>query len=420
VGPAEVSGINGGCDAIGGQELRKLSALDVWEMLPQVINQPRKPLGEPPMPTFDSGRRKLLRTAVGLAACASVGSRATNVLGATTTSGDNVFPLGNFALEAGTVLPDARIAFKTHGTLNADGGNAILYLTPFPAQHGDIQWMIGPGRALDPEKYFVVVADQLGNGLSSSPSNTAAPFERMRFPTVTIRDDVAAQHRLLTEELGVRRLALVVGFSMGAQQAYQWAVSHPDMVDRIAPFCGTARTTPHNAVFLEGARAALIADAAWMDGEYKTPPSRGLRALGRVWSGWGLSHDFYNNEVYRQLGFTSAVDCVTGFWETRFLNRDANNLLSMLRTWQLNDVGATPGLGGSLKRALTSIKAQASVMASQTDMYFRPADMEAEAALIPHARFRVIPSLWGHLAGAGINSPDSEFISAEIKALLVA
>jgi homoserine O-acetyltransferase/O-succinyltransferase len=370
------------------------------------------------MPTFDSGRRKVLRTVVGLAACASVGSRVTNALGAPTTSGDDVFPLGNFALETGTVLPDARIAFKTHGTLNADGSNAILYLTPFPAQHGDIQWMIGPERALDPEKYFVIVADQLGNGLSSSPSNTAAPFDRMRFPVVTIRDDVAAQHRLLTEELGVRRLALVVGFSMGAQQAYQWAVSHPDMVDRVASFCGTARTTPHNAAFLEGARAALTSDTAWMDGEYKAPPSRGLRALGRFWSGWGLSHDFYNNEVYRQLGFTSAVDYVTGFWETRFLNRDANNLLSMLRTWQLNDVGTTPGFGGDLKRALTSIKAKASVMASQTDMYFRPTDMEAEAVLISHARFRVIPSLWGHLAGAGVNSPDSEFISSEIKALL--
>jgi pimeloyl-ACP methyl ester carboxylesterase len=91
----------------------------------------------------------------------------------------------------------------------------------------------------------------------------------MRFPMVTIRDDVAAQHRLLTEELGVRRLALVIGFSMGAQQAYQWAVSHPDMVDRIAPFCGTARTTPHNAVFLEGARAALIADAELIGHDYE-------------------------------------------------------------------------------------------------------------------------------------------------------
>jgi homoserine O-acetyltransferase len=357
---------------------------------------------------------------VALAACASAGSRAADVLGAATTSGDNVFPLGNFALEAGTILPDARIAFKTHGRLDPDGSNAILYPTQFAAQHGDIEWIIGPGRALDPDKYFVIVADQLGNGLSSSPSNTAAPFDRMRFPTVTIRDDVAAQYRLVTEELGVRRLALVVGYSMGAQQAYQWAVSHSDVVNRIAPFCGTARTTPHNAVFLEGARAALIADAAWMDGEYKAPPSRGLRALGRVWAGWGLSQDWYKNELYRQLGFTSALDYVTGVWETRYLNRDANNLLSMLRTWQLNDVGATPGFGGSLERALTSIKAKASVIASQTDMYFRPTDMEAEAALILGARFRAIPSLWGHLAGTGINPPDSEFLSAEIKDLLAA
>jgi homoserine O-acetyltransferase len=113
------------------------------------------------------------------------------------------------------------------------------------------------------------------------------------------------------------------------------------MVDRIAPVCGTARTSSHNAVFLEGVRAALIADAAWMDGEYRAPPSRGLRALARVYAGWGFSQDFYNNEIYRQLGFTSALDCVTGFWETRYMKRDANNLLSMLRTWQLNDVGAT-------------------------------------------------------------------------------
>jgi homoserine O-acetyltransferase len=372
------------------------------------------------MPTFNSGRRIALRAAVGLVACASSGLRAANVLGAATTFGDNVFALGDFTLEAGTILPDARIAFKTHGRLHVDGGNAILYPTQFAAQHGDIEWMIGPGLALDSDKYFIIVVDQLGNGLSSSPSNTAAPFDRMRFPTVTIRDDVAAQHRLLTEELGVRRLALVVGYSMGAQQAYQWAVSHPDIVDRIAPFCGTARTSPHNAVFLEGVRAALTADAAWMDGEYKAPPSRGLRALARVYAGWGFSQDFYKNEIYRQLGFTSALDCVTGFWEARYMKRDANNLLSMLRTWQLNDVGATPGFGGSLERALTSIKAKASVMASQTDLYFRPTDMEAEAALIPGARFRVIPSLWGHMAGAGINPPDSKFLSAEIKGLLAA
>jgi hypothetical protein len=122
------------------------------------------------MPTFNSGRRKALRAAVALAACASTGSRAANVLAAATTSGDNVFALGNFALEAGTILPDARIAFKTHGRLNADGGNATLYPTQFAAQHGDIEWMIGPGRALDPVRYFVIVVDRSSSAGRWAPS----------------------------------------------------------------------------------------------------------------------------------------------------------------------------------------------------------------------------------------------------------
>ena len=257
---------------------------------------------------------------------------------------EGVFELGDFALRSGATLRQAKLAYKTHGQLNAERSNAILYPTPFPAHHGDIEWPIGPGRALDPDKYFIIVLDQLGNGLSSSPSNTAAPYDRVRFPIVTIFDDVAAQHRLVTEHFGLRTLALVVGWSMGAQQVYQWAVSHPDMVERIAPFCGTAKTTPHNAVFLEGVRAALTADGAWMDGEYQTPPVRGLRAFARVYAGWAFSQPFYKEELYRQLGFGSLPEFLSGFWEQRYSRRDANNLLSLLRTWQLNDVGATPEL----------------------------------------------------------------------------
>ena len=170
----------------------------------------------------------------------------------------------------------------------------------------------------------------------------------MRFPTITIRDDVAAQYRLLTEVLRVQHLKMVVGYSMAAQQAYQWAVSHPDIVERIVPFCGTARTTAHNAVFLEGVRAALTADSAWMDGQYQTPPVRGLRALARVYAGWWFSQEFYKQELHRLLGFTSAMDCVVGFLEKRHMKRDANHILSMLRTWQLNDVSAGPAFGGCL------------------------------------------------------------------------
>ena len=303
-------------------------------------------------------------------------------------------------------------------SIDADKRNAILYPTPIAAQHGDIEWMIGPGRALDPDRYFIIVLDQLGNGLSSSPSNTPPPHDRMRFPLITIQDDVAAQYRLVTEGFGIRRVALVVGYSMGAQQTFQWAVSHPDMVERIAPFCGTAKTTPHNAVFLEGLRAALTADSDWMEGNYEAQPVRGKRAFARVYAGWGFSQPFYKQEIYRQMGFSSLPDFLTGFWEQRYQHRDANNLLSMIQTWQLNDVSTTPGAGGSLERALGTIRARAMVMAGQTDLYFPPEDIEAEAAHIPGARFRIIPSLWGHLAGAGLNAADGRLIEAEIKTLL--
>lgn len=331
---------------------------------------------------------------------------------------EGVFPLGDMPLQSGGVLRNAYIAYKTHGQLNADRTNAILYPTQFAAQHGDIEWMIGPGRALDPDRYFIVVLDQLGNGLSSSPSNSAPPQDRMRFPIVTIGDDVAAQHRLVTEGFQIQRVALVTGYSMGAQQAFHWAASHPDIVQRILPFCGTAKTTAHNAVFLEGVRAALTADAAWMEGNYLTPPTRGLQALARVYAGWGFSQEFYNQGLYRQLGLSSIEEVMTGFWEKRYLRRDANNLLSMLRTWQLNDVSTIPSYRGDLPAALGAIRAKATVLAGQTDLYFRSEDVEADAARMPGARFRVIPSLWGHMAGAGLNAPDSEFIQTEIKELL--
>jgi homoserine O-acetyltransferase len=157
-----------------------------------------------------------------------------------------------------------------------------------------------------------------------------------------------------------------------------------------------------------------------MDGNYTDQPVKGVRAFSHVYAGWAFSQPFYEQGLYQQLGFTSLEDFITGFWEKRFSRRDANNLLSMLRTWQLNDVGGTPGFGGSLERDLGAINAKATVMAGQTDLYFTPADIEADAASIPGARFRMIPSLWGHMAGAGLNPADSQFIETEIKALLAA
>ncbi len=334
--------------------------------------------------------------------------------GATALPAEGVFDLGDLRLASGTTLPNAKIGYKTHGKLNAAKNNVILYPTPYPAQHGDIEWLIGPGKALDPTKYFVIVLDQLGNGLSSSPSNTPPPFDRMRFPTITIQDDVTAQHRLVTSGFGIERIALVVGWSMGAQQTFQWAVSHPGMVERIAPFCGTAKTTPHNWVFLQSLHTALTTDPAWMDGNYKEQPAQGMRAFAHIYASWAPSQPFYKKELYKSIGFATLEDYLAGFWEKRYARRDANNLLILLRKWQLNDVG----FGGSLERALGSIAAKAVVMAGQTDLYFTPEDVEADASHIRGASYVVIPSLWGHMAGSGLNDPDTQFIDRQLKALL--
>ncbi len=179
-----------------------------------------------------------------------------------------------------------------------------------------------------------------GNGLSSSPSNVGPPHDRGRFPGVTATDNVRTQRRLLTERLGIERIALVYGWSMGGQQAYHWAALFPDIVERIAVVCGSARTAPHNLVFLEGIKYALMADPAWRDGYFAEPPVRGLRAMGRIYAGWALSQAFYREELYRTIGFSSVEDFLIAGWEANYLRRDADNLLAMIWTWQHADISA--------------------------------------------------------------------------------
>jgi homoserine O-acetyltransferase len=151
------------------------------------------------------------------------------------------------------VLPQARLAYVTLGELNAAKDNVVVCPTWFTATPSDTAtYMTGPERAIDPGRYFIVVPNQLGGGVSSSPSNTPAPFEKGRFPHVTTYDNVAAQHRLLTEELGIKQVRLVSSWSMGASQTYAWGALHPNMVQALAPISGSARTGNFNKVFLAG------------------------------------------------------------------------------------------------------------------------------------------------------------------------
>lgn len=329
-----------------------------------------------------------------------------------------VFSAGDVKLQRGATLRDCKLAYKTFGKLNAAKDNVIVYPTWYSGQHYDNEWLIGKGMALDPDKYFIIIPNMLGNGLSSSPSNTPAPYDRARFPNITLCDNVRLQHRLVTEVFGISRIKLVVGWSMGAQQTYQWGCLFPDMVERIAPFCGSARTAPHNFVFLEGVKAALTADDAWANGWYEKPPTKGLRAVGRVYAGWGLSQPFYMQELWRQMGYSSLEDFLVAFWEGFFLPKDANNLLAMLWTWQNGDISANELYGGDFAKALGAIKARAVVMPGEMDLYFPVVDNMREVEKMPNARCVPIPGVWGHFAGGGANPVDTQFIDEQLKQLL--
>jgi homoserine O-acetyltransferase len=328
-----------------------------------------------------------------------------------------VFELGDVVLQCGITLPTAKLAYKTYGKLTASRDNAIVMPTFYGGRHIETEAMLGSGRALDPSRSFIIVPNMFGNGLSSSPSNMPPPFERAAFPNITIYDNVACQHRLVTEHLGIDRLRLVFGFSMGAQQAFQWGALYPDMVEAIAPLCGSARTSPHNYLFLDGVKAALIADAAFADGWYQTPPVQGLRAFSRVYAGWALSQDFFREQEYRKMGLASMEDAVR-FLEGYFRRNDANDLLAMLWTWQHADISANSRYSGDFRAALSAIRARAIIMPSETDLYFRVRDNQLEVELMPNAELRPIPSIWGHAAGLGVNPSDNEFIDAALRELL--
>ncbi len=307
------------------------------------------------------------------------------------------FHAGDVALQSGVTLPNVSVAYVTHGRLSSARDNVVVFPTCFDGTHSDNEFLIGPGRALDPARWFVVVPNMLGNGLSTSPSHVAGED----FPLITHTDNVALQARLLREQLGVERVQLALGWSMGGQQAYHWAAMYPDAVERIAVICGAARTAPHTYVFLEGMRVALGA---------------GLQAIARAWAGWALSQAWYRRRGWEAMGYESLEDFLVRYWETMYERADGTNLVAQIRTWQSCDIGVATGLG--YEEALRAIRARAVVMPGRTDLYFPPEDSEAEVALLGDARLAVIPSDWGHYAGGGHDPADVDFIDRELTRLL--
>ena len=330
------------------------------------------------------------------------------------------YVIRNFHTESGVVLPEAHIVYGTYGKLDDAGDNAVLLPSHYMAEMHGYEWLIGTGHALDANKLFLVTSELFGNGRSSSPSNTPEPFHGPRFPVMTIRDNVNAVHQLLTEQLHIKHLRAVIGFSMGAQQALQWSVSYPDYMDRIVATSGTAKTYGHGIVRLEGEIAALTADENFKNGDYTTEPVKGIQAFSIVWTGWLFSQEWWRQELWKTeepAGTTFAQ--VVEKYRTNFIpGADANNLILQMRTWESNDVGKTRPFHDDVEAALRSIKVPVLYMPSATDLYFPVTDARYESQFIPHCTLLPIPSLWGHPAGAGASPADEKFLNEHIAAFM--
>jgi len=329
------------------------------------------------------------------------------------------YDLGNFALEEGGTLRGCRLAYATHGKLNRKKDNAILVPSWYSGTSKifDLAY-IGKGRGLDPTKYFIICVNQIGNGVSTSPHNTAGAGGRGAFPRVRIGDDVRAQHELVTKHFGLTELALVTGGSMGAQQTYEWAVRYPDMVKRAAPICGTAKNTDHDFLFTQTLMDAISSDPAYKDGWYASHEDVhvGLRRHAKLWAVMGLSTEFYKQEVWRGLGFSSADDFVVNCLEAYFLPMDPNALMTMMWKWQRGDVSRHTG--GDLKKALARITAKTFVMPIDEDMFFPPRDCAAEQKMIKNSELRVLKTNCGHLVVNGLDPAWLQQVDDNLKELL--
>jgi homoserine O-acetyltransferase len=230
---------------------------------------------------------------------------------------------------------------------------------------------------------------------------------------------VKLQQRLLESVFGVTRIQLVHGWSMGGQQAHHGASMFPGLVARACVVFGSARTSPHDFVFLEGVEAALQADPAWRNGWFREEPLQGLRAMGRIFAGRARSETFFRERLWRQSGAASLDDFLISGWEGNFRRRDANDLLAQLLTSQAADISNDERFNGDLDAALGAIQAKTLVMPGSTDLCFQVDDNALEVAKIARARLLPIPFVRGHRAGNPSANPQGErFIREAVRAPL--
>jgi len=318
-----------------------------------------------------------------------------------------LYDIGSLQLEEGGQLDKCELAVATYGTLNEAKDNAILITTWYSGTSKIMEQVyIGEEHTLDPNKYFIIVVNQIGSGLSTSPSNYSG--EKTAFPKVRITDDVNAQYKLLTEHFGITSLALVMGGSMGAQQTYEWIVRYPNFVKRAAAMAGTAKNSEHDFLYAETLIEAITDDPGFQQGRYSSSAevSKGLSQHAKLWTVMGWSTEFFRLGRHKELGFSSLDDFYQQFMVGYFADMDPNNLLCMAWKWQRADVSRHEN--GDLAKALAQVKAKVFVMPISHDMFFSYTDCLAEQKLIPNSEFRPLQSIDGHL---GLFGTDPQMVA---------
>jgi homoserine O-acetyltransferase/O-succinyltransferase len=294
--------------------------------------------------------------------------------------------LGTCALESGDHIENCQLGYRTFGSLNTNKSNVILFPTWFTGTSESLQQFAAPGKLLDPERYFIVFIDALGDGVSSSPSNSATR-PRMQFPKFTIRDMVETEYRLATEVLGLKHVHAVMGISMGGMQTFQWVVSHPEFMDRAIPIVGSPQLTPTDMLLWTMELRALQDDPSWKGGNYEGHPN--LKTVSDI-------HEFALTTPSHLASATTRADFKEWLGHTEASSKfDWNDWHRQLEAMLAQDVARDDG--GSLASAAKRVKAKMLIVESDQDHMVNPLPAKAFAKLL-NAPVVALTGDCGHIA----------------------
>jgi homoserine O-acetyltransferase len=296
--------------------------------------------------------------------------------------------LGNFHLENGQVIRGLKIGYRTIGTLNAQKSNAVVFPTAFMGKTAGMLGEVGPGKLVDSSRYYVILIDALGNGVSSSPSNGKAQ-PRMQFPKFNIRDMVKSQHALLTRVLRISHVHAVVGVSMGGHQTFQWMVSYPGFMDEAIPIVGSPRPTSYDDLLHTAELHAITFSRDWNNGNYTTEPVPALSMVADILA-LNSSTPEYRVKHTTQAELPGLLD---GIQNSLVKSFDANDCVRQIQAMLDHDVSKP--FGGSMEKAASMVRARVLVVPSMQDHMVNPRPALDFAKLI-HARVFKLTSDCGH------------------------